>query len=79
MSIDRSDEQQLSLDFERNLDSVPTAFASRVVEVKRRAVAQRLTLIIDNGRHPTDPPKLSPNSLEITRILDEQRKSLSWY
>lgn len=79
MSIDRSDEKQLSLDFERNLDSVPTAFASRFVEVQRSVVAARLTLVIDNGRHPSGPPILSPNSLEITRILDEQRKSLSWY
>jgi hypothetical protein len=79
MSINRSDEQQLSLDFERNLDSVPTAFASRFVEVQRSAITPRLTLVIDNGRHPSDPPNLSPNSLEITRILDEQRKSLSWY
>lgn len=79
MSIDRSDEKQLSLDFERKLDSAPTAFASGFVNAQRCTTAPRLTLVIDNLRNPSDSTILSPNSLEITRILDEQRKSLSWY
>ena len=76
MTSDRRDDGQLSLDFEQVVDmctvqskpSAPTRCHSS------RGVEPTLRLVVSNS----ESRALSPNSVEVTRMLIEQARALSW-
>lgn len=76
MPSDRLDDGQLSLDFEHAFDVRPVQPEQSPLahEVCSRAVVPRLYLVVCNGASQA----LSPNSVEVTRMLAEQARELRW-
>jgi len=76
MTSDRRDDGQLSLDFEQVVDmwTAQSKLSSLTRDDRSRSVEPTLRLVVSNGVGRA----LSPNSLEVTRMLTEQARALSW-
>jgi hypothetical protein len=76
MPSDRLDDGQLSLDFEHTFDvqRVESEESPLAHKVCSGDVVPRLYLVVRNSTSQA----LSPNSVEVTRLLAEQARGLRW-